>query len=198
MVGPSDQCRRSAFNPFGSSCQEKSFFPSALEFFARRRTGLWKLRRPHRGMPWQKHATVKMEFVDNTPTGLAGTYSRRNCLRTNFTRELLSYCEHKERGLYLNCSVRVTIPIRPAPNRRLRSSPRSRLRRLITNLRWWPPEKQPSQNGMTGYYSRFVGYAATLNYLSWVKHEVHFEQMAQELDYLHEVEHAELRIARLN
>jgi len=34
-----------------------------------------------------------------------------------------------------------------------------------------------------------------------VKHEVHFEQMAQEatlLDYLHEVEHAELRIARLN
>jgi len=41
----------------------------------------------------------------------------------------------------------------------------------------------------------------TLNYLSWVKHEVHFEQMAQEatlLDYLHEVEHADLRIARLN
>src|SRR3974377_19305 len=41
----------------------------------------------------------------------------------------------------------------------------------------------------------------TLNYLSWVKHEVHFEQMAQEatlLDYLHEVEHAELRIAWLN
>lgn len=41
----------------------------------------------------------------------------------------------------------------------------------------------------------------TLNYLSWVKHEVHFEQMAQEatlLDYLQEVEHAELRIARLN
>src|SRR3974377_283850 len=40
----------------------------------------------------------------------------------------------------------------------------------------------------------------TLNYLSWVKHEVHFEQMAQEatlLDSLHEVEHAELRIARL-
>jgi len=34
-----------------------------------------------------------------------------------------------------------------------------------------------------------------------VKHEVHFEQMAQEatlLDYLNEVEHAELRIARLN
>jgi len=41
----------------------------------------------------------------------------------------------------------------------------------------------------------------TLNYLSWVKHEVHFEPMAQEatlLDYLNEVEHAELRIARLN
>jgi transposase len=41
----------------------------------------------------------------------------------------------------------------------------------------------------------------TLNYLSWVKHEVHFKQAAQEatlLDYLHEVEHAELRIARLN
>jgi len=41
----------------------------------------------------------------------------------------------------------------------------------------------------------------TLNYLSWVKNEVHFEQMAQEatlLDYLNEVEHAELRIARLN
>ena len=41
----------------------------------------------------------------------------------------------------------------------------------------------------------------TLNYLSWVKHEVHFEQMAQEatlLDYLNEVEHAELRIARLD
>ena len=41
----------------------------------------------------------------------------------------------------------------------------------------------------------------TLNYLSWVKHEVHFEPMAQEatlLDYLQEVEHAELRIARLN
>ena len=41
----------------------------------------------------------------------------------------------------------------------------------------------------------------TLNYLSWVKHEVHFEQLAQEatlLDYLHEVEHAEARIARLD
>ena len=41
----------------------------------------------------------------------------------------------------------------------------------------------------------------TLNYLSWVKHEVHFEQMAQEatlLDYPHEVEHAEGRIARLD
>lgn len=41
----------------------------------------------------------------------------------------------------------------------------------------------------------------TRNYLAWVKHEVHFEPMAQEatlLDYLHEVEHAELRIARLN
>ena len=41
----------------------------------------------------------------------------------------------------------------------------------------------------------------TRNYLAWVKHEVHFEQMAQEatlLDYLHEVEHAEARMARLN
>jgi transposase len=41
----------------------------------------------------------------------------------------------------------------------------------------------------------------TRNYLAWVKHEVHFEQMAQEatlLDYLHEVEHAETRIARLD
>jgi len=41
----------------------------------------------------------------------------------------------------------------------------------------------------------------SLNYLSWVKHEVHFEQLAQEaalLDYLHEVEHAEGRIARLD
>jgi transposase len=41
----------------------------------------------------------------------------------------------------------------------------------------------------------------TLNYRSWVKHEVHFEPMAQEatlLDYVHEVDHAELRIARLN
>jgi len=41
----------------------------------------------------------------------------------------------------------------------------------------------------------------SLNYLSWVKHEVHFEQLAQEatlLDYLHEVEHAEARIARLD
>ena len=41
----------------------------------------------------------------------------------------------------------------------------------------------------------------TLNYLSWVKHEVHYERMAQEatlLDYLNEVEHAELRIARLD
>ena len=34
-----------------------------------------------------------------------------------------------------------------------------------------------------------------------MKHEVHFEQMPQEttlLDYLHEVEHAEARIARLD
>jgi transposase len=40
----------------------------------------------------------------------------------------------------------------------------------------------------------------TLKYLSWVKQEVHFEQPAQEatlLDYLHEVEHAQARIARL-
>jgi transposase len=43
--------------------------------------------------------------------------------------------------------------------------------------------------------------AWTLNYLAWVKKEVHFEQPAQEatlLDYLHEVEHAEARITRLD
>ena len=43
--------------------------------------------------------------------------------------------------------------------------------------------------------------AWTLNYLAWVKKEVHFEQPAQEatlLDYLHEVEHAETRITRLD
>ena len=43
--------------------------------------------------------------------------------------------------------------------------------------------------------------AWTLNYLAWVKKEVHFEQPAQEatlLDYLHEVEHAEARIDRLD
>jgi transposase len=41
----------------------------------------------------------------------------------------------------------------------------------------------------------------TLKYLAWMKHEVHFAQLAQEatfLDYLHEVEHAEARIARLD
>jgi len=41
----------------------------------------------------------------------------------------------------------------------------------------------------------------TLKYLTWVKKEVHFEQPAQEatlLDYVHEVEHAEARIARLD
>jgi transposase len=41
----------------------------------------------------------------------------------------------------------------------------------------------------------------TMKYLEWVKREVHFEQMAQEatlLDYLHEVEHAAARIARLD
>jgi transposase len=40
-----------------------------------------------------------------------------------------------------------------------------------------------------------------MKYLEWVKREVHFEQMAQEatlLDYLHEVEHAAARIARLD
>jgi len=40
----------------------------------------------------------------------------------------------------------------------------------------------------------------TMKYLEWVKREVHFEQLAQEatlLDYLHEVEHAAARIARL-
>ena len=43
--------------------------------------------------------------------------------------------------------------------------------------------------------------AWTMKYLEWVKGEVHFEQMAQEatlLDYLHEVEHAAARIARLD
>jgi len=41
----------------------------------------------------------------------------------------------------------------------------------------------------------------TIKYLEWVKREVHFEQLAQEatlLDYLHEVEHAAARIARLD
>jgi transposase len=41
----------------------------------------------------------------------------------------------------------------------------------------------------------------TMKYLEWVKREVHFEQLAQEatlLDYLHEVEHAAARIARLD
>ena len=41
----------------------------------------------------------------------------------------------------------------------------------------------------------------TLKYMRWVKQGVHFEQPAQEatlLDYLHEVEHAEARIARLD
>jgi len=43
--------------------------------------------------------------------------------------------------------------------------------------------------------------AWTMKYMEWVKGEVHFEQMAQEatlLDYLHEVEHAAARIARLD
>src|SRR5215469_15938183 len=40
---------------------------------------------------------------------VAGTCGRRNCLRTNFTRELLSHCKHQERGLQIDCSVRVTI-----------------------------------------------------------------------------------------
>src|SRR2546425_11461323 len=43
--------------------------------------------------------------------------------------------------------------------------------------------------------------AWTMKYLEWIKREVHFEQMAQEatlLDYLHEVEHAGARIARLD
>lgn len=41
----------------------------------------------------------------------------------------------------------------------------------------------------------------TLNYLPWIKQQVHFEHLAQEatlLDYVNEVEHAELRIARLD
>jgi transposase len=41
----------------------------------------------------------------------------------------------------------------------------------------------------------------TIKYLEWVKRELHFEPMAQEatlLDYLHEVEHAAARIARLD
>jgi len=43
--------------------------------------------------------------------------------------------------------------------------------------------------------------AWTMKYLEWVRREVHFEQRAQEatlLDYLHEVEHAAARIARLD
>lgn len=43
--------------------------------------------------------------------------------------------------------------------------------------------------------------AWTIKYLEWVKREVHFEHLAQEatlLDYLHEVEHAAARIARLD
>ena len=43
--------------------------------------------------------------------------------------------------------------------------------------------------------------AWTMKYLEWVRREVHFEQRAQEatlLDYLHEVEHAAERIARLD
>lgn len=42
--------------------------------------------------------------------------------------------------------------------------------------------------------------AWTMKYREWVKQEVHFEQGAQEvtlLDYLHEVEHAAARVARL-
>jgi transposase len=41
----------------------------------------------------------------------------------------------------------------------------------------------------------------TVNYLLWVKREVHFEQLAQEatlLDYINEVEHAAARIERLD
>lgn len=41
----------------------------------------------------------------------------------------------------------------------------------------------------------------TVNYLEWVKRDVHFPAQAQEatlLDYLHEVEHAAARIARLD
>src|ERR1700678_1555419 len=41
----------------------------------------------------------------------------------------------------------------------------------------------------------------TMKYLEWVKRDVHFEQLAQEvtlLDYLHEVEHGAARIARLD
>jgi transposase len=43
--------------------------------------------------------------------------------------------------------------------------------------------------------------AWTVRYLEWVKREVHFQPQAQEvtlLDYLHEVEHAAARIARLD
>jgi transposase len=43
--------------------------------------------------------------------------------------------------------------------------------------------------------------AWTMKYLEWIKREVHFEQLAQEatlLDYLHEVEHADARIMRLD
>ena len=41
----------------------------------------------------------------------------------------------------------------------------------------------------------------TMKYLEWVKRDVHFEQLAQEvtlLDYLHEVEHGAARIGRLD
>src|SRR2546428_12060277 len=41
----------------------------------------------------------------------------------------------------------------------------------------------------------------TVKYLEWVKRDVHFQARAQEvtlLDYLHEVEHAATRIARLD
>src|SRR5215472_2911596 len=89
MVGPSDQCRRSAFSSFGSSCQEKTFLrwirtPGNATLFSLFSFSARVLRSPAKRImeiaqtspshAMQKHATVKMEFVDNTPTGLAETW----------------------------------------------------------------------------------------------------------------------------
>ena len=78
---------------------------------------------------------------------------------------------------------------------------------------WYEPGRRPRKTscGRRHRLSKFLlrhgrrpasGVKAwTLKYLEWVKREVHFEQPAQEatlLDYLHEVEHAAARIARLD